>query len=113
MNAHTEITSEASENNGVKNELINEIIDLWKRHRGLAFGLGHLWMLDDTISELETKSMDQSSEILELKKDRDRLDWLLRDTIFLSEISTRKKIDEAMEADWFERERHDKIMSGM
>jgi len=49
----------------------------------------------------------------ELLKDRRRLDWLLRDTIFLSEISTRKKIDEAMEADWFERERHDKIMSGM
>jgi hypothetical protein len=49
----------------------------------------------------------------ELLKDRRRLDWLLRDTIFLSEISTRKKIDEAMEADWFDRERHDKIMSGM
>jgi HD superfamily phosphohydrolase len=104
---------EASENNGVKNELINEIIDLWKRQRGLACGLGHLWMLDDTISELETKSMDQSSEILELKKDRDRLDWLLRDTIFLSGISTREKIDEAMEEDWFDRERTDKILSGM
>jgi hypothetical protein len=49
----------------------------------------------------------------ELLKDRRRLDWLLRDTIFLSEISTRKKIDEAMEDDWFDRERHDKIMSGM
>ena len=42
-------------------------------------------------------------DLAELKLDRDRLDWLLRDTIFLSEISTRKKIDEAMKADWFER----------
>lgn len=59
------------------------------------------------------KLNDTHEELAELKLDRDRLDWLLRDTIFLSEISTRKKIDEAMEADWFDRERHDKIMSGM
>jgi len=49
----------------------------------------------------------------ELLKDRERLDWLLRDTTFLSSINSREKIDEAMEAEWFERERHDKIMSGM
>ena len=48
-----------------------------------------------------------------LLKDRRRLDWLLRDTTFLSGIKTRADIDEAMEADWFDRERHDKIMSGM
>ena len=59
------------------------------------------------------KLNDTHEELAELKLDRDRLDRLLRDTIFISEISTRKKIDEAMKADWFERERHDKIMSGM
>jgi HD superfamily phosphohydrolase len=62
---------------------------------------------------MDIESEKQMNELAELKLDRDRLDWLLRDTIFLSEISTRKKIDEAMKADWFERERHDKIMSGM
>jgi len=49
----------------------------------------------------------------ELLKDRRRLDWLLRDTTFLADINSREKIDEEMEAEWFERERHDKIMSGM
>lgn len=62
---------------------------------------------------MDIESEKQMNELAKLKLDRDRLDWLLRDTIFLSEISTRKKIDEAMKADWFERERHDKIMSGM
>jgi hypothetical protein len=28
-------------------------------------------------------------------------------------IGTREKIDAAMDDEWFERERHDKIMSGM
>lgn len=51
--------------------------------------------------------------IEQLEQDRKRLDWLLRDTTFLTGISSREKIDEAMEEDWFERERHDKIMSGM
>ena len=49
----------------------------------------------------------------ELLKDRERLDWLLRDTTFLTSINSREKIDQAMEEEWFERERHDKIMSGM
>jgi len=49
----------------------------------------------------------------ELLKDRRRLDWLLRDTTFLADINSREKIDEEMEAEWFERECHDKIMSGM
>jgi len=51
--------------------------------------------------------------IEQLERDRERLDWLLRDTTYLTGISTREKIDAAMEEDWFERERHDKIMSGM
>ncbi len=62
---------------------------------------------------MDIESEKQMNELAKLKLDRDRLDWLLRDTIFLSEISTRKKIDEAMKEDWFDRERHDKIMSGM
>lgn len=49
----------------------------------------------------------------ELVKDRKRLDWLLKDTAFLSSIKTRADIDKAMDDEWFERERHDKIMSGM
>jgi hypothetical protein len=49
----------------------------------------------------------------ELVKDRKRLDWLLKDTAFLSSIKTRADIDKAMDHEWFERERHDKIMSGM
>ena len=49
----------------------------------------------------------------ELLKDRRRLDWLLRDTTFLADINSREKIDEEMEAEWFERECHDKILSGM
>ena len=68
--------------------------------------------------DLDTTKYEQAIAGLEelhaeLLKDRKRLDWLIRDTIFLSEISTREKIDEAMEAEWYERERHDKIMSGM
>ena len=49
----------------------------------------------------------------ELVKDRKRLDWLLKDTTFLTSINSREKIDKAMDEEWFERERHDKIMSGM
>jgi len=49
----------------------------------------------------------------ELVKDKKRLDWLLKDTAFLSSIKTRADIDKAMDEEWFERERHDKIMSGM
>ena len=49
----------------------------------------------------------------ELVKDKKRLDWLLKDTAFLSSIKTRADIDKAMDDEWFERERHDKIMSGM
>ena len=49
----------------------------------------------------------------ELVKDKKRLDWLLRDTTYLTGISTREKIDAAMNEEWYERERHDKIMSGM
>ena len=49
----------------------------------------------------------------ELVKDRKRLDWLLKDTTFMSGTNTRADIDKAMEEEWFERERHDKIMSGM
>jgi len=49
----------------------------------------------------------------ELVKDRRRLDWLLKDTTFLSGIKTRADIDKGMDEEWFERERHDKIMSGM
>jgi hypothetical protein len=49
----------------------------------------------------------------ELVKDRKRLDWLLKDTAFLSSIRTRADIDKAMDDEWFDRERHDKIMSGM
>ena len=49
----------------------------------------------------------------ELVKDKQRLDWLLKDTAFLSSIKTRADIDKAMDDEWFERERHDKIMSGM
>ena len=49
----------------------------------------------------------------ELVKDRKRLDWLLKDTTFMSGTNTRADIDKAMDEEWFERERHDKIMSGM
>ena len=49
----------------------------------------------------------------ELVQDKKRLDWLLRDTTYLTGISTREKIDAAMNEEWYERERHDKIMSGM
>ena len=49
----------------------------------------------------------------ELVKDKKRLDWLLRDTTYLTGISTREKIDAAMNEEWYDRERHDKIMSGM
>lgn len=49
----------------------------------------------------------------ELVKDKKRLDWLLKDTTFLSSIRTRADIDKAMDDEWFDRERHDKIMSGM
>lgn len=49
----------------------------------------------------------------ELVKDKKRLDWLLKDTAFLSSIKTRADIDKAMDDEWFDRERHDKIMSGM
>lgn len=49
----------------------------------------------------------------ELLKDKKRLDWLLKDTAFLSSIKTRADIDKAMDDEWFDRERHDKIMSGM
>ena len=55
----------------------------------------------------------RNMRIEQLERDRERLDWLLRDTTYLTGISTREKIDAAMEEDWFERERHDKIMSGM
>jgi hypothetical protein len=51
--------------------------------------------------------------IEQLEQDRKRLDWLLRDATFLTGINSREKIDEAMDEEWFERERHDKIMSGM
>jgi len=63
---------------------------------------------------------DTHEELAKLKLDRDRLDWLLKDTnwllkntSFLSGIKTRADIDKAMNEEWFERERHDKIMSGM
>jgi hypothetical protein len=51
----------------------------------------------------------------ELVKDRKRLDWLLSTQSWYSDngLGTRQKIDKAMNDDWFERERHDKIMSGM
>jgi len=49
----------------------------------------------------------------ELVKDRKRLDWLLKDTTLLSGTNTRADIDKAMDEDWFDRERHDKILSGM
>jgi len=51
--------------------------------------------------------------IEQLEQDRKRLDWLLRDTTFLTGISSREKIDAAMDEDWCERERRDKILSGM
>ena len=60
---------------------------------------------------MDIESEKQMNELAELKLDRDRLNWLLRDTTFLTGISTRKKIDKAMEDDWFDRERHNKIMS--
>ena len=51
----------------------------------------------------------------ELVKDRKRLDWLLSTQSWYSDngLGTRQQIDKAMEDEWFERERHDKIMSGM
>jgi len=52
-------------------------------------------------------------QIDQLEKDKRRLDWLLRDTTFLTAISSREKIDEAMDEEWCERERRDKILSGM
>ena len=104
----------------VRNELINEIIDIWRnQYQGLA--LGRLWTLDEMICELE--------------KDKARLDWIEKtggrcgqyaEGFFAHELAQgdkfehgatlRAAIDAAMEAeeeDWFERERHDKIMSGM
>ena len=51
----------------------------------------------------------------ELVKDRKRLDWLLSNQsgYSINGLGTREQIDKAMAEDWFERERHDKIMSGM
>ena len=49
----------------------------------------------------------------ELVKDRKRLDWLLKDTTLLSGTNTRADIDKAMDDEWFDRERTDKILSGM
>lgn len=68
--------------------------------------------------DLDTTKYEQAIAGLEelhaeLLKDRERLNWLLRDTTFLAGINSREKIDEEMESEWFERERHDKIMSGM
>ena len=51
----------------------------------------------------------------ELVKDRKRLDWLCgrMGEYSINGIGTREKIDAAMNEEWYERERHDKIMSGM
>jgi len=51
----------------------------------------------------------------ELVKDKKRLDWLLSNQCgySINGIGTREKIDKAMDDEWFDRERHDKIMSGM
>jgi hypothetical protein len=51
----------------------------------------------------------------ELVKDKKRLDWLLSNQCgySINGIGTREKIDAAMNEEWFDRERHDKIMSGM
>ena len=67
------------------------------------------------LAELQLKFMDQSSEVLELRKDKERLDWLLSTQSWYSDngLGTRQQIDKAMEDEWFERQRHDKIMSGM
>lgn len=71
----------------VKNDLINEIIDIWRnQYQGLA--LGRLWMLDELIAELE--------------KDKARLDWMLNASADeLNSLSgwNRQEIDAAMEAD--------------
>jgi len=129
----------ASEKKVIKNDLINEIIDIWFDNKGIA--LGRLWMLDEMICELEKDKArldwllstqsgysinglgtreqidkaieDEWFEREQLEQDRKRLDWLLRDTTFLTGISSREKIDEAMDEEWCERERRDKILSGM
>jgi hypothetical protein len=51
----------------------------------------------------------------ELVKDKQRLDWLCgrMGEYSINGIGTREKIDAAMNEEWYDRERHDKIMSGM
>jgi len=48
-------------------------------------------------------------------KDRERLNWLLstQSGYSINGLGTRADIDKAMEEEWCERERQDKIMSGM
>ena len=80
----------------------------------------------DTVSEnrdfrdLRVNEYDQAMAGLkklhaELLKDRKRLNWLLstQSGYSINGLGTRADIDKAMDDEWFERERHDKIMSGM
>jgi len=57
--------------------------------------------IERELAELQLKFMDQSSEVLELRKDKERLDWLLKNCL-IKELDlewvheSRETIDEAM-----------------
>ena len=58
--------------------------------------------IERKLAELQLKFMDQSSEVLELRKDKERLDWLLKNCL-IKELDlewvhdSREAIDEAMD----------------
>ena len=76
---------------------------------------GHGDFRDLKVSEYDLAMAGLKKLHAELVKDRKRLDWLLSNQsgYSINGLGTREQIDKAMEEDWFERERHDKIMSGM
>ena len=84
-------------------------------NQGFAFWAS----VSDTVSEnrdfRDLKASEHDLAMAELLKDRRRLDWLLsaQSGYSINGLGTRADIDKAMEAEWFERERHDKIMFGM
>lgn len=57
----------------------------------------------------------RNTRIEQLEQDEKRLNWLLstQSGYSINRLGTREQIDKAIDDEWFERERHDKIMSGM
>jgi hypothetical protein len=57
----------------------------------------------------------RNTRIEQLEQDEKRLNWLLstQSGYSINGLGTREQIDKAIDDEWFERERHDKIMSGM